>query len=63
MVSQLESEPRWKKIEENANVVKQQTMIKDITYKYESQSYTFKAVHNTVRGFYLKYQKDNITLK
>eukprot|EP00957_Ditylum_brightwellii_P107433 8197217-Ditylum_brightwellii.AAC.1 len=63
VISKLESESTWKKTEATNNVVELLKMIKDIAYKYETQSYPFKAVHNAIICFYLLYQKDNYTLE
>eukprot|EP00957_Ditylum_brightwellii_P103149 7861595-Ditylum_brightwellii.AAC.1 len=38
-------------------------MVKDIAYKYETQSYSFKAVHTAIQSFYLLYQNDYYTLE
>eukprot|EP00957_Ditylum_brightwellii_P096804 7372102-Ditylum_brightwellii.AAC.1 len=63
VISKLESETTWKKTAAANNVVELLKMIQDIAYKYETQSYPFKAVHNTMRTFYLLHQKDNYTLE
>eukprot|EP00957_Ditylum_brightwellii_P028757 2172158-Ditylum_brightwellii.AAC.1 len=57
------TEPSWKQAEKKNDVVELSKMIKDIVYKFETQSYSFKAVHNAVQSFYLLYQKDTYTLE
>eukprot|EP00957_Ditylum_brightwellii_P177126 13493346-Ditylum_brightwellii.AAC.1 len=62
-MSKLESDSNWKDNEDKSNVVELLTTIKGITYKYESQSYLYKAVHHASQQFYLLYQKDKASLK
>eukprot|EP00957_Ditylum_brightwellii_P125309 9550810-Ditylum_brightwellii.AAC.1 len=61
VISKLESEGSWKNTEAKNNIVELLKMIKDIAYMYETQSYLFKAVHNTMRSVYLLYQRDGQT--
>eukprot|EP00957_Ditylum_brightwellii_P201765 15327139-Ditylum_brightwellii.AAC.1 len=63
MMSKLESETKWTVIEEKHSVVELLQMIKDIAYKYKTQSYPFKVVHNVMQGFYLLYQQEHHILE
>eukprot|EP00957_Ditylum_brightwellii_P064867 4920890-Ditylum_brightwellii.AAC.1 len=63
VISKLESETAWMTTEAKNNVVELLKMMKDIAYKYETQSYPFKTVHNAIQSFCLLYQKDSYTLE
>eukprot|EP00957_Ditylum_brightwellii_P059569 4523275-Ditylum_brightwellii.AAC.1 len=45
------------------DIVELLKMIKDISYKYKTQSYPFNVINNAMRSFYLLYQKDAFTLE
>eukprot|EP00957_Ditylum_brightwellii_P204847 15341075-Ditylum_brightwellii.AAC.1 len=62
-MSKLESDPSWTKIKDKSNVAELLTTIKGIAYKYKSQSYPYKAVHNALQSFYFLYQKDDTSLE
>eukprot|EP00957_Ditylum_brightwellii_P207550 15353482-Ditylum_brightwellii.AAC.1 len=63
MISKLESDLNWNKIKESSDVIQLSTTIKDITYKYKSQSYPVKKVHTALHSFYLLYQNDDVLLE
>eukprot|EP00957_Ditylum_brightwellii_P090481 6890351-Ditylum_brightwellii.AAC.1 len=63
MVSKLESEILWKQVKSSSDVVGLLTFVRNISFRYESQCYPFKAVRNAMRGFYVTCQQDNMTLE
>eukprot|EP00957_Ditylum_brightwellii_P116862 8914384-Ditylum_brightwellii.AAC.1 len=62
MISKLESKILWKQVKSKSDVVGLLTFIRNILFRYESQCYPFKAVHNVMKGFYIMYQQDDVTL-
>eukprot|EP00957_Ditylum_brightwellii_P172031 13096932-Ditylum_brightwellii.AAC.1 len=63
IMSKLESKVLWKSIQQDSNVVALLTFIKNIAFRYESQSYSFKDIDNAVREFYILYQQDEMFLE
>eukprot|EP00957_Ditylum_brightwellii_P177625 13529811-Ditylum_brightwellii.AAC.1 len=63
MITKLESETLWKQVKSRSDIVGLLTYIRNISFRYESQCYPYKAVHNSMRSFYVMYQQDGVLLE
>eukprot|EP00957_Ditylum_brightwellii_P131395 10020743-Ditylum_brightwellii.AAC.1 len=52
-----------KDVKSGSDIVGLLTFINDILFRYGSQCYPFKAVHNAMQVFYVIYQHDEVTLE
>lgn len=57
MKSRLESDNSYVTISKNSDIIKLLKLIRNSTYKYESQRYTFAAIHTSMKSFYHLFQR------
>eukprot|EP00957_Ditylum_brightwellii_P149107 11354012-Ditylum_brightwellii.AAC.1 len=63
MITKLESKILWKQVKSSSNAVGLLTYVRNISFRYESQCYLYKAMHNSMRSFYIMYQQDGLSLE